>query len=173
MSAALNASPERQVLKASRPGILLAGLACVLAAFLGIWFMGQTDDAVMIAWSGIGVFVLGAAALLALYQLWRPVRVILTPDGFAVTGLVRTGVVPWREGEAFLVYEEPMTEDGGVPPHAAWRLRDRSAAAEGLATRLNRAGGLPIDGSLPRNLGLSPEALVALLESWRARYGGL
>ena len=171
MSADLSGAPERQVLQASRPGVLLGGLACVAAAALGVWYIAQSEDAVMASWSWLGVAILAVAALMSLSQLRRPTQVILTPDGFAVTGMLQTGVVPWRDIDAFVVYEEPMTEDGGVPPHAAWQLKSNVPAADGLASRLNRAGGLPIDGSMPRNLGLSPEALVTLLESWRDRHG--
>ena len=165
------ASSERQVLTVSRTWILLAGGACLLAAVLGVWFIGQSDDAVLTGWSWIGVGVLGVAVALALVQLRRPTQLVLTPDGFSMTGLVGTGPVPWHDVDAFFIYEEPMTEDGGVPAHVAWRLKSGAAAADGLAARLNRSGGLPIDGSMPRNLGLSPQALLALLEDWRGRYG--
>lgn len=162
------ASSERRVLTVSRTWILLAGGACLLAAVLGVWFMRQSDDAVVTGWGWIGVGVLVVAVALALVQLRRPMQLVLTPDSFSMTG---TGAVPWRDVDAFFIYEEPMTEDGGVPAHVAWRLKPGAAAADGLAARLNRSGGLPIDGSMPRNLGLSPQALLALLEDWRDRYG--
>ena len=131
----------------------------------------------MKVWSWVGVAILAVGAVSIALQLKRPAQLILTPQGFTLTGPFSPGLIAWADVEAFLIYQEEAVVDldgdsqGGVAPHAAWRLKSGSARSADLVSRLNRSGGLPIDGSLPRHMGLSPEALAELMEDWRVRYG--
>lgn len=59
---------------------------------------------------------------------------------------------------------------GGVAPHATWRLKDGALSTDGMVATLYRKGGLPVHGCLPRNIGIAPEPLVALMEEWRKRH---
>lgn len=147
----------------------MAGCGAGLA--LGLWFVNQPENADLKVWSTIGIAVLGIGLILLALQLRNPVRLILTPEGFTLTGLIGVSI-PWHEVEQFLVHGEEADIDGhgGVAPHAAWRLKDDAPSAAGMVATVNRKGDLPIDGSLPRNLGMAPEPLAALMEEWRVRY---
>lgn len=167
------ATSERLVLTTPRHRLALAGAGCAAALALGLWFLSQNEDPIIELWSWLGVILLGLGVVAAVVQLRRPPQLILTPEGFTLTGLVATGLIRWSDVATFLVYEEEPDRDGegGVPAHAAWRLTERSGTRDQLVARLNRLGDLPIDGSLPRNIGLAPDALVQLMENWRTRYG--
>lgn len=168
---------ERRVLTTSRRHLILVLIACVATACLGLWFVNTAAPGLMKAWSWMGVAVLAVGAVAIAFQLKRPAQLILTPQGFTLTGPFSPGLIAWADVEAFLVYQEEAVVDmdgdrqGGVAPHAAWRLKSGSAKSADLVSRLNRRGGLPIDGSLPRNMGMGPDALVELMEDWRVRYG--
>ena len=165
------ANPERLVLVASRLKLLLV-LAVLLAALaVGLWVIGMTDDGWTAAWSWIGVLALGLGAIAALIQAFRPSRLVLTPEGFAIEGMIPVGLVAWSDVEAFVVFSSPPDADGHgeVPPQPAWRLKPDSEHRDGMTSRLVRLVG-DIDGSLPTYLGRSPEEMVALMEDWRRRY---
>lgn len=170
-------SGERLVLTTSRGVILLSLVVFLATAALGLWFVSQSGDVIETLWSWVGLICLAAAAGASVFALVKPPKLILTTEGFQLTGPFSPGLIPWREVEAFDLYSEPASRDaegqkiGGVPLHAVWRLKDGSAFSGGLASRLNRSGSLPIDGSFPRNIGLAPEPLSTLLEQWRVRYG--
>jgi hypothetical protein len=166
-------SAETLTLTTPRRNILLAMIACAVALALGLWFVDQPGNADYKVWSAIGIAILGIALILGALQLRFPPRLILTAKGFTLTGLIGVSI-PWVEVERFFVYGEEADIDGqgGVAPHASWRLKDGAPSAIGMVATVNRQGGVPIDGSLPRNLGMAPEALVALMEEWRGRYGG-
>lgn len=165
---------ERLVLTTSRWWLTGAAVACAATAVLGLWVISITDDAIERFWSGFAVFLLLLGVVVALFKLRKPPQLILTPEGFLLTGLGSPGLIRWSEVESFQVYEEeesyPEANDA-VPAHAAWVLRDDAPAMDRLTSVINRKGGLPIDGSLPRNIGMKPEPLAALLEDWRVRHG--
>lgn len=164
-------SPDTLILTTPRRNIIIAMVACAGALALGLWFVDQPEHADYKVWSTIGIAVLGMGLILLALQLRFPPRLILTAKGFTLTGLIGVSI-PWSEVERFFVYGEDRDLDGhgGVAPHAAWRLKDGAPSAVGMVATVNRQGGVPIDGNLPRNLGLTPEALVALMEEWRGRY---
>ena len=156
-----------------RRSIIIAMIACAAMLALGLWFVDQPGTEDLRIGSTIGIAVLGFGLILLALQLRFPPRLILTPKGFTLTGLIGVSI-PWSEVERFLVYGEERDLDGhgGVAPHAAWRLVDGAPSAAGMVATMNRKGGVPIDGNLPRNLGMAPDELVELMEDWRARYGG-
>ena len=168
---------ERLVLTTSR-GVVVWSLAAFAAtAALGLWFISEATDLIDILWSWVGVICLAAAAGASVLALVRPPKLILTTEGFQLTGPLSPGLIPWSEVEGFDLYSEVATKDmdgqsvGGVPLHAVWRLKAGSPFAGQLVSKVNRSGGLSIDGSFPRNIGLAPEPLSTLLEQWRVRYG--
>lgn len=168
---------ERRVLTTPRWRLVLMLIVFVATACLGLWFIDNTEPGVLKAWSWLGVAALAAASLASAFQLWRPAQLILTPQGFTLTGFFSPGLIAWTDVEVFLLYQEEAVVDlegerqGGVAPHAVWRLKASAAANTGLVSRLNRRGGLPIDGSFPRHIGMAPDAFVVLMEDWRVRYG--
>lgn len=166
-------SAETLTLVTPRRNIVLAMIGCGLGLALGLWFVNQPENADLKVWSAIGIAVLGIGLVLLALQLRFPPRLILTPQGFRLTGLIGVSI-PWAEVERFFVYGEAADFEGhgGVAPHASWRLKDDAPSAVGMVASVNRQGGVPLDGSLPRNLGLDPEPLAALMEEWRGRYGG-
>jgi hypothetical protein len=167
----LGSNPDTLTLTTPRRNILLAMAGCGAGLALGLWFVDQPEHADFKVWSAIGIAVLGIGLVLAALQLRFPPRLILTAKGFTLTGLIGVSI-PWSEVERFFVYGEEGDIDGhgGVPPHASWRLKDDAPSAVGMVATVNRKGGVPIDGSLPRNLGMAPEPLAALMEEWRARH---
>lgn len=172
-----NPTGERLVLTTSRSVVTWSLALFVATAALGLWFIKQSGDAIETLWSWVGVICLAAAAGASVLALVRPPKLILTTEGFHLTGPLSPGLIPWSEVEGFSLYSEAASRDadgqsvGGVAPHAVWRLKEGSSFSGGLASRLNRAGDVPIDGSFPRNIGLAPEPLSTLLEQWRIRYG--
>jgi hypothetical protein len=163
---------ETLVLTASRRAVIWAIATCVALIALGAWIMSQGDESGMFGESVLGVIVLAGLALFGVNRLVDPQRLILTKEGFTLTG-VGGAVVPWRDVEAFFVHVVPGDDEGTSSPLplAAWRLREGAAAGSSIAASLHRATG-GLDGSLPTTLGREPEALVALMEDWRQRNAG-
>jgi hypothetical protein len=147
-------------------------IVCLVGLFLGLWFIQGSDEPALAGWSWIGVAFLALGVIGALWQMRRPVRLELSPEGFQVTGIIGSGLIAWRDVETFFIYSAPPDPDGhgGVAPHAAWRLRETASARASTASHLNRMAGEALDGTAPRTLGRSPENLRDLLESWRVRY---
>ena len=164
---------DRLTFTASRFKLGMIAVLCFLVMLVGLWVIGESDDPIMIGWSWVGVIVLGVGVVLGLWQVRKPGRLELTPEGFEVTGVFGTGLIPWSDVEAFFVHSEPESEKGhgAVQPHAAWRLTHHSESRDTLVSQISRAGlAGEVDGTIPRMLGGAPEGLVDLLESWRVRY---
>ncbi|WEK41099.1 MAG: hypothetical protein P0Y50_05700 [Candidatus Brevundimonas colombiensis] len=168
---------ERLVLTTPRSAVLLSLPIFLATAALGLWFIGQSTNFIDTAWSWLGVVFLLAGAAVSVVSLFRPTRLILTPEGFHLTGPFSPGLIPWGEVEVFTAYSEPAFLDadglpvGGVPLYAVWRLYEASDSSKHMVSRLSRAADMPFDGALPRNIGLDPDALAELLEQWRVHYG--
>lgn len=163
---------ERLVLTTPRRRIVWGLILFAAAMALGLWVTGMSDDSVFAAWSWVGVLALGAAVVVSLLNLRRPPQLILTSEGFTVTGPFGVGPIPWRDVERFSIYREPAgADDAGGPPYASWTLKPTSPHRGGVASRLHRAGDMPIDGALPARIGPPLQELVDLMESWRTRYG--
>lgn len=166
------ASAERLVLTTPRRSLAFALAACAAFLALGLWFLGGNDDLVMGAWSWIGILFLGAGVVMALAGLRRPPQLILTPEGFTLTGALGVGPIPWRDVDCFFIYAGSATDEANLNnPHAAWVLKPGSTHAQGWVSKINRAGDMGMDGALPRNIGMEPEPLAELMENWRVRYG--
>lgn len=164
---------ERLVFATSRFGMAATAVVLFLTMLLGVWFVGVADDGIMIFWSWLAIILVGLGTMAAAWQVFTPSRLELTPEGFRITGLIGVGLIPWRDVEAFFVHSEAPEPGGhaGVQPHAAWRLSDVASARDTVLSRINRAGlEGEVDGTVPRNLGASPQEMVDLLESWRVRY---
>ena len=68
--------------------ILLAIAACSAGLVLGLWFVGQPENAVLKLWSTICIAVSGLGLIPLALQLCFPPRLILTSQGSRLTGLV-------------------------------------------------------------------------------------
>lgn len=167
------ADSDRLTFTASRFRMAATGGFCFLVMLVGLWFIGESDDAAVIGWSWIGVMVLGLGCVAGVWQTARPSQLIVSPEGFQVTGLFGNGLIPWRDVDAFFVHAEAVSDKGHgeVAPHAAWRLGQTAKARNSLLSRISRAGlEGEVDGAVPRHFGSSPEEMADLLESWRVRY---
>lgn len=164
-------SSETLIITTPRRNIVLVIAVCLIGLALGLLYISQSRDAVMTIWSVIGITFLAVGLVLGALQLRAPVRLILTPERFALTGLISVSI-PWHEVEQFLVYSEGQDSEGygGVAAHASWRLREGAPSARGKIATLHRKAGMSIHGGLPRNIGMTPEDLTALMEEWRQRH---
>jgi len=164
-------SSETLIITTPRRNIVLVIAVCLVGLALGLLFISQSKDAIMTIWSVIGIMLLAFGLILGAFQLRAPVRLILTNERFVLTGLIGVSI-PWHEVEQFFVYsEEPDSEGyGHVYPHASWRLKEGAPSANGKVAILHHKGGMSIHGSLPRNIGMTPEDLAALMEEWRQRH---
>lgn len=163
---------ERLVLTTPRFGLAFALVACAAFLALGLWFLGENDDPFMGAWSWIGVIFLGAGVVMAILGLRRPPQLILTAEGFTLTGALGVGPIPWGDVDYFFIYAGSETDEANRNnPHAAWVLKPGSPHAQGWLSKINRAADMGMDGALPRNIGMAPEPLAELMENWRVRYG--
>lgn len=163
---------ERLVLTTSRIRMIVTVVACAVFMVLGLWAISESDDVLFQGWSWVGVVLLAAAVVMALLGLRRPPSLILTPEGFTLTGALGVGPIAWSEVERFFIYTAPETDEGyRTSPHAAWCLKSGSRHRDGLISRLTRAVEDDMDGSLPPSIGMDPEPLVELMENWRLRYG--
>lgn len=162
---------DRLVLTTPRISLFFALVAFALFMALGLWVISMSDDFLFRGWSWIGVILLAAGVVMALVGLRRPPSLILTPEGFTLTGPIGVGPIAWNEVERFFIYESSETDEADHSlPHAVWSLKPGSPHRESVISALNRAGEMGMDGSLPRNIGMAPEPLVEVMESWRLRY---
>ena len=98
---------ERLVLTTPRSAVLLSLPIFLATAALGLWFIGQSTNFIDTAWSWLGVVFLLVGAAVSVVSLFRPTRLILTPEGFHLTGPFSPGLIPWGDIKAFTTYSEP------------------------------------------------------------------
>jgi hypothetical protein len=113
---------------------------------------------------GLGFF--GLCALVFVWLLIRPQRLLLDRQGFTVLGgFIRSPKkIPWRDVEAFFVYRLPK---GGKMIGYNYRPGARKDSA---LARVGRAFGA--DGALPKGWALSPENMVVELNAYRQQALG-
>jgi hypothetical protein len=131
---------------------------------IGVLMLGDPEEAAWKALLGLGFF--GLCALIFLWLLIRPQRLLLDGQGFTIGGgLVRSPkLVRWRDIEPFFVYRLPK---GGKMVGYNYRPGARS---DGMLAQISRR--LGADGALPKGWPMSPEALVDDLNAFRARALG-
>lgn len=133
------------------------GLLVISLVFVAIGIL-MVRDGEGIGWLVLGFFGLCALAF-AVQMLPGASRLRLDRDGFTVTSLFRSSTVHWSEVSRFFVARiggRAMVcwEYNAAVPHAV-RSRRVSRALAG------------VEAGLPDTYGLTPEALVKLLEDWR------
>ena len=113
-------------------------------------------------WYKVAVLTFGAvfATLiigLALAELSRPTRLILTSNGVSKIGLWRISPIAWRDIDSFLIHRQ------GPHKHVGYRLTN-----EARASRMDGWRGLAAlgtsDGVLSSGLGKVPENVLHLLQ---------
>ena len=109
-----------------------------------------------------------AACLLGLIRIGlealNPARLVLSPDGFEITGIHARPLVRWGEVVRFqAVYRMS----------GAYVYFTRKGPRSSTRSSLRTLAILPstADGWLPANMRLQAEDLAALMEDWKARYG--
>lgn len=87
---------ETLIITTPRRNILFALIVCGMGLVLGLWVLMQPQSADFMVWSAIGVLALAIALIFGAIQLRSPVSLILTGEGFALTGLIAVSI-PWNE----------------------------------------------------------------------------
>jgi hypothetical protein len=109
-----------------------------------------------------------AACLLGLIRIsleaLNPARLILSPDGFEITGVHARPLVSWADVDGFRAIHRMS---GAYVYFARKGPRSRTTSSLRTAVILPSTA----DGWLPTNLRLPAEELAALMEEWKARYG--
>ncbi len=149
------------VLRAARAKSLarLGGSVALAALFLSM--AGRTPLPDPLLWFGAVVFVL--AAIYAVWQLFRPSTLTLSPEGLRYTTIWKTHAIAWRDIAGFRparVRSVVLTGFDYSP------LYQRNAAVR----RFNTTA-LGVDAALPPGWELDPEPLCALLNQARERWG--
>lgn len=139
-------------------------LAISLVFVVGGLAMLRDPEAVGAAWLCLIFFGLGAVVFL--WMLVRPQRLILDSQGFTLCGgLVRSPkLVRWRDVEPFFVYRLPR-----AGKMIGYNYRP-GAGPDSMLARINRR--LGADCALPKGWPMSPEAMVEQLNACRARALG-
>ena len=154
---------EPQVIRESR--VKMGGYLAIALAFVALFLwmaLGSTSQRdVLTGWIGIALF--GTGGGLFGWMLVRPQVLRLDAQGFVLDGgLVRKPKrIAWADIDRFFVYRAPR--GGKLIGYNYLPGRAPPSRLVGL----NRAFGA--EGGLPRNWTLSPEALVTLLNDYRAR----
>ena len=102
---------------------------------------------------------------LGLYGLIKPGRLILTLEGFRVTGLRARGLVPWASVDRFFITE--IRNASLVSYDLKFEAKTPLQRAAGHARAFG--GG---DGYIPNYFIASAGEVLHLLTDWRARYVG-
>lgn len=145
-------------------------IALYLAISLGfvaiaLLMVQHPDEEVWKAQLGLGFF--GLCSLIFAWLLIRPQRLVLDSQGFTLEGgLVRNPKkVYWRDIDEFLVYRLPRAGKM-IGYNYKPGVRQDSALA-----RITRKFGA--DAALPKGWPMSPEKMVAELNTWRLQAAGV
>ncbi len=136
----------------------------VLIALAGLFLIRSGDTLlVVIGWG----WLLGAGYIAAvlLGKMLRPASLVLSGEGFQTTGFRQKAVVRWSDVDRFWVLRTPKGA------FALYALKDQP---ERRAFGMWVFRGLPseADGYFSPLLEVKPDALVGLLDDWKARHGG-
>ena len=152
---------EPREICASRGKMLIYLVIALLFVGIGIWMIRDSTDSRSLGWITLGIF--GLCAVVFLFQIVRPYRLLLDRDGFTLSGGVARSPrsVAWRDVDKFFVYRLPR---GGkmigydlVP----------EAQKHNFMGDLNRR--LGADGALPKGWRGSPDKFVDELNAYRSQ----
>jgi len=107
----------------------------------------------------------GCIAAVLLARMLAPAVLVLSREGFRTTGLRQRSLVRWSDVDRFWVLRTPRG------PFALYARKDQPERRN-FGMWVFR--GLPseADGYFSALLEVKPDALVGLLDEWKARYGG-
>lgn len=171
---------SRRVLHPSKTKWLVLLVACgafVAAGTLMIKVAGPMPrapfgDARFWGWCGLIFF--GFGLLVSLAELISPYfSLTLSPQGFSFGTFFGTRRVEWSAVSSF--HPEVMaTRSWPMPPMKLIRFTFNRAYVDAMkASARSHPWGVTSGGYLPDTYGLSAEALVALLNEYRHKYGNL
>jgi len=169
---------SQRIIVARRTLILSHCLAAAAAFAGGLWLLTQNTLAVFTPKGALGALMLavgGFAGLVAsLARFVRPPKLTLSPTALIVSrtfGAERRFV--WEDVKDFYLAERPATWQSSAAPIAAQSntvVGVRYAQGQGLMALTNgSSAGFGRDDVLPAvDFGIKPEALVSLLNAYRA-----
>jgi hypothetical protein len=132
---------------------------------LGFLIIAMIRSGTALAWLGWFWFVLlGWSVVALLIRAVSPARLILSSEGFRITGLRRRPLVRWDRVDRFWTLRTPLH---------AYVLYALSNQPRREQFGLWVLRGLPseADGHLPGQLKLSPDVVVQTMNEWKARHG--
>jgi len=159
------------VLRQSRKKTALALFGSAVFVALGVWMItdSSTDSSryspeivVLIGWCAVLLF--GAFGLKGLYNLARPMQVVLSPEGFQVLGLRRLPPVRWQDVERFFMGQVKRSK------FICYDLKAETMSNFQRAMDMVRPGQWG-DGQLPGALEMKPDDVLQLFDDWHRRYG--
>ena len=164
---------DELVLRSSKGRALL--LLCAAVVFVVVGFLMGTSTTGLdqvIGWFGVIFFGLGAVLLL-FQAVSNRSYLLLTRDGFQMSGIRKTRVIPWSDVTSFVAVK-PLSRIGAQKlvmfdyRPGARSVESFPGWARGLRS-LNR-GLTEHDAALADTYGLRAEALAALMNDWRSRF---
>jgi hypothetical protein len=148
---------ETRTLKPSRRKWVLVLCICVLFTAGGALLASAGE---LWGWVALVFFGLGIPVS-ALVLAGRINGLRLAPEGFTIRSL-RSSTFAWDDVEEFGTFE---TRGGTMVGFRFVATNDKAWLGRSLAYQMSK-----YEGALPDTYGMKPEELVALMESWRARY---
>jgi hypothetical protein len=139
---------------------MLAVLAGSLAFVAGSLFVLDKEPVT----GYLGLLFFGLCAVVGAVSLHpRASYLELTEQGFAFASLFRRASVPWRDVQGFVTVRIQLNHMVG------WNYVPGFQGAEAMRKASTALAG--VQAALPDTYGMSAEALAALLNDFRSRYG--
>jgi hypothetical protein len=151
---------ETLVIDGSRRKLGFAIAGCVVFVFLGRFLLGIGQ---WWGWVVLAFFGLGGIALVAVTLLRGAPRLILDPQGFEFTAVLRRSRFAWSDVAEFYVTSISGAKMVGIEFSERYTAMPRARAFSRFIT-----GG--VEGGIADQFSKSPEELCALLEQWRQKY---
>ncbi|WP_315796435.1 STM3941 family protein [Bradyrhizobium sp. SZCCHNRI3043] len=151
------------VIHSSRSKSLLGLLACIALLAAALFMVQDPEANHLIGYAGIGFFSLGIPFVG--WSIFRPDRLVLTPDGVTQHALFRSGLLKWKDVHAF----RPYSPTPGSREQLIGYDVVGNSNKEGRFVKVARslAGA---DGTLGGGWEMQPAALADLLNRARAHW---
>lgn len=159
---------EELVLRQSRGKTALVILGSAIFVCAGVWMITSPGGSsryspeftTLIGWLGVVFF--GGVALLSLYRIAEPAKLVLSAKGFQIFGVLRHPLVDWRDVERFFVAEVRKSR------FVCYDLKPESKSR--YPRRMELQLGQWGDGQAPAYLEIGVDDVFRVLEEWRARH---
>ncbi len=125
---------------------------------------GETSIGLVLA---IFTLLLAAMTPFAIVTLFKPTSLVLTQEGFYMTGVGRIPLIPWSAVEAFIPLTRRYNAGHGVSGQVkgiGFRLKPGMSVDMGWKRRVYARG---VDGEIALNLTTTVDETYRLLEQWR------